>query len=90
MTAATWRVPGSYLVVDPSQAGADVQIPGRYMSITDVGNPAQAKFSGGASSGCTAWDGTVLSARRNALRERLSYPPDTMAFRSTRPQTRLA
>jgi hypothetical protein len=40
------------------EAGANVQIPGRYLKITDVGNPDQAKFSGGATSGCTAWDGT--------------------------------
>ncbi len=41
---------GAYLAptgtIPSFEAGADVQIPGRYLKITDVGNPAQAKYSG--------------------------------------------
>lgn len=52
------------------EAGANVQIPGRYLKITDIGNPQQAKFSGGATSGCTTWDGTgTTSAPQCAPRE---------------------
>lgn len=57
-------VPTSQPVFQDS-TGANFQIPGRYLKITDVGNPIQAKYTGGSS--CShVWDGTVGCAPRDA------------------------